>query len=80
MKKSLFLWFAFYFQFQAVTYFFMKKFCVFVTEVIITPKLLSLNQYFSGAKSIYKMLSEVSLGPWERCFQGQIANVLYVIV
>ena len=57
----------------------MKKIGVFVTEVVITPKLLSINQYFSGAKSIYKTLSEGSLGPWKRCFQGQMATVLYVI-
>ena len=26
------------------------------------------------------MLAEASLGPWERCFQGQMTTVLYVIV
>ena len=26
------------------------------------------------------MLVEASHGPWERCFQGQITTVLYVIV
>ena len=57
----------------------MKKIGVFVTEVVITPKLLCINHYFSGAKSIYKTLSEASLGPWKRCFQGQMATVLYVI-
>ena len=76
LKKSFFVWFTFYCQFQEVTYFNLKKFCIFVTEVVITQELLSIYKYFWGAKCVYKMLSEASLDTWERCFKGHMTPVL----
>ena len=76
LKKSFFVWFTFYSQFQEVAYFCLKKFCVFFTEIVITEELLSIYKYFLGAKCLYKMLSEACLGTWERCFKGHMIPVL----
>ena len=49
----------------------MKQLCAFVTKVVITQKLSPIVKDFSGAKFIYKMLSEAFLGPWERCSRAR---------